>query len=213
MENTPSRRDFGRKLQEQLNNIKDACERYDRRSFEAALGIAVALRIIFHDKGRQVSLISHLGTPNIRLLSTAPDPIGLTKAPTGLLTKLEIKPDALRQEFMPFLGDAAPRRWVPVKAWWEEDYVYKDVDDTITINRRDLALSVAEQDGGAHIDARLGALYQRIVDGAGWGMNVEPPNGSSIVVVPTNAHFAPLRQMGWELLHSPDLQRLARKGK
>jgi hypothetical protein len=44
-------------------------------------------------------------------------------------------------------------------------------------------------------------------------MNVNLPNGSSIIVQATNGHLASLRQMGWEVLHSPDLMRLARKGK
>ncbi len=54
------RRDFGHKLQEQLNHIKAAAENYDRGEVEAAQNIATALRIIFHDKGRQTSLLTHL---------------------------------------------------------------------------------------------------------------------------------------------------------
>lgn len=208
------RRDFGRKLQEQLNHIKAAAEDYDRGEVEAAQNIATALRIIFHDKGRQTSLLTHLGARDVRVLSTAPPSTGLTKAPTGLLTKMEAMPTELRQEFKPLLGDYLDHRWVSVKEWWELDYVYKDADDSITINRRDLALAVAEKDGGAHVDATLDVRYRRIVEGVGWGMTVDPPSGAlSIIVEVTNAHLAPLRQMAWELHRSPDLHRIARKGK
>jgi len=208
------RRDFGRKLQEQLNNIKRAAEDYDRGCVETAPQIAVALRIVFHDKGRNnTSLFTHLGSPSIALLSTAPEPSGVSNAPSGLLTQVELMPTELRLEYKPLLGEARDRRMVSVDEWWTKDYVYKDTDDSVTINRRDLALAVTEQDGGAHVDHELRPVYQRIVNGAGWGMNVDPPNGSSIVVEVTNAHLAPLRQMAWELHRSPDLHRLAREGK
>lgn len=207
-----ARRDFTRKLREQLDYIQASCQAYDDGNASEAVRVAISLRIIFYNKGKSVSLLAHLGSPSIKIMSVAEDIDRPDRFFAGLTT-LRIHPTALQQEFMPKLGAASVKRIVPVDQWWEQDIVFQDPNKRFTINRKDLVLAAANKDGGAHVDAMLNERYQFIEQGAGWSMNVNPPNGSSIVVRATNGHLASLRQMGWEALHSPELLRLSRKGR
>jgi hypothetical protein len=205
-------RDFIQKLRHQLDYIKSSCDDYDAGTTHEAIRIATALRIIFHDTGKSISLLTHLGQRDLKLLSVAED-IDRTNRFFAGLTVIELDPANLRQEFVPKLGRAAIKRSVSIDQWWQADIVFQDPNNKFTINRRDLVLAATNKDGGAHVDANLDPRYELIEQGAGWSMNVQPPNGSSIVVQATNGHLASLRQMGWEVLHSTDLLRFARKGK
>jgi hypothetical protein len=76
------------------------------------------------------------------------------------------------------------------------------------MTRRSLALAVANQDGGAHVDAKLDSDYVTIKSGAGLVMTFQPAAGNS-VEIPLESHSAAtLRQIGFEVLHSPDLVAL-----
>jgi hypothetical protein len=143
-------RRFGSKLKEQLDFIKRSCDAYDRGNVEEALRIAIALRIIFHDKGDKAgskSLLKHLGQPEIKIMSVAEDIDRHDRFFAGL-TKLVLDPAHLRQEFVPKLASAAVKRMVSVEQWWERDIVFQDPENHFTINRRDLVLAAANKDGG-----------------------------------------------------------------
>lgn len=78
----------------------------------------------------------------------------------------------------------------------------------VKATRRDLVRWAVDKDGGAHVDARLAPEYEVIRDGAGWSMTVSPDGGPSRVVPFLYAHLSALQQMGYELLHSSDIQHL-----
>ncbi len=78
----------------------------------------------------------------------------------------------------------------------------------IEVHRRDLVLSAANKDGGAHVDAALDATYSRILEGAGWSITVNPPDEPPRTIPFKNAHVAALRQIAYEVLNSPDVLKL-----
>lgn len=77
-----------------------------------------------------------------------------------------------------------------------------------------MALAAANKEGGAHVDGVPEVRYDEIERGPGFGIDVMPPGKTMVISVnATNGCAATLRQMAWELLHSPDLMRLATRGK
>ena len=76
------------------------------------------------------------------------------------------------------------------------------------MTRKSLVLAVADKDGGAHVDATLNPDYTVIKSGAGLFAMFQPAGGNP-VEIPLESHsVATLRQIGYEVLHSPDLLAL-----
>ena len=72
----------------------------------------------------------------------------------------------------------------------------------------DLVLGAANKDGGAHVDVMLEPKYERVLEGLGWSMTVNPDNEPPEDGACKHGHLAALRQMGYEVLHSPGLLAL-----
>jgi hypothetical protein len=67
----------------------------------------------------------------------------------------------------------------------------------------------ANKDGGAHVDTNLPEDYVRLIEGMGWTFSRKRPGTPNIVTNLRYSQFAPLRQMAYEVLHSPSLTQLA----
>ena len=92
---------------------------------------------------------------------------------------------------------------LPVSEWWRQ-IIY--LRGSVRLARRDTVLAAANKDGGAHVDAKLTTEYQSLmnIDGKGfWSIGDRRPPGSAEPI--TDAHLVFLRQMGFELLNSPEL--------
>ena len=62
---------FARKLTEQIRFLQRSCLIFDQGGQDEALRMATSMRVLFWDKGRNVSLISHLQLRNGRMLSSS----------------------------------------------------------------------------------------------------------------------------------------------
>ncbi len=198
--------DFHSHLADQLAFIKTSCDRYDEGHVREGVRIATSLRILFHQTTRSTSLLSHLGVSNIALLSTCgvPKP-GQQFFPA--MTDILLDPTNKRMEYVPKLH-VSYERTAPFNDWWFREIVYLSKSDRLRITRKDLVLGAANTDGGAHVDAALEPCYERVLEGLGWSMTVNPDNEPSEYVPCKHGHLAALRQMGYEVLHSPDLVAL-----
>jgi hypothetical protein len=184
--------------------------------------LAVQIRVLVHDasgnrKGRSVSLLTQIGVRDrLPWLDTAivPDP---TWVDFGLgLCRLagEGKGSDLRFFYAPPLGDLGPDRLhAPASFvdWWTQPILADRMGHTFS--RANFIDRVANQDGGAHVDARLDESYEALTRGnsmriaAGKGMlgfNIgsnlteDPgPPGSSIAL-------ASVRQIAYEVLRTVD---------
>jgi hypothetical protein len=76
--------------------------------------------------------------------------------------------------------------------------------------RQSLCLHAAEKDGPAHIDAELEPSYEELMASDSFRVTFNDPEGTSTTVLSNGAHLACLRQMGYEVLNSPNLIKLAR---
>jgi hypothetical protein len=98
---------------------------------------------------------------------------------------------------------------IPIVDWWQQA-VY--ILGSVRLTRRTLTLGAADKDGGAHVDATLTPEYESLTNATGKGFfNIVDAPGSAQSPIPiTNAHLVYLRQIGFEVLNSPELLALAR---
>ena len=106
-----------------------------------------------------------------------------------------------QHEYAPSLDDSPVRAYIPLQRWWEQ--VVYVLSPELRLRRRDIVLTAANKDGGAHVDAELTPEYDALVrDGAFRGICLYIRHDKSVSVQPvTGAHLVALRQMGYK--HAP----------
>jgi len=212
--------DFKEQLERQLSFIRNSCELFDRGQPEEAIRIAVSMRVLFHETRNQTPLLRHLNANNINLLSTCPDRSIRPEHAENGLKRLEISFDMApitfargRASVEPELDQAPHKEFVSFSRWWNQT-VFVVPPGNLEVSRKSLALAAADKDGGAHVDNELAPEYQNVIDALRFDASVVTNRGK--VEVPLrNFHLVVLRQMGFEVLNSPDLTELAesRNGK
>lgn len=198
--------DFREHLARQLEFIQTSCDAYDAGHVYEGVRVATALRVLFHQTKKSTSLLTHLGSPAICLLSTC-DVAGPHQAFFPGMTKIELHPVRGHFAYIPNLS-VEYERPVPFNTWWFGEIVYLAKADNLKITRRDLVLGAANQDGGSHVDATLEPRYEKVLQGLGWSMTVRSGDGTALHISCKDGHLSALRQMGYEVLHSPDLVAL-----
>lgn len=195
------------KLHEQLRWLETSVDAYDQGDVSQALQMAARFRVLFHDKGRQVSVMTHLHKKStLRLLSTA---VQLRSGGGGfalISANLSLEPE--RFDYTPKMAKSTRNTEVPFTRWWDGEAIFERPASEDATTRKKLILEAAETDGGAHVDANLPPQYRHLVEGAGFAINLNPDNGEPRTEVFQNAHLASLRQIAYEVLNSPDIQRL-----
>lgn len=204
--------DFRDQLRRQIAFLKNSCQLYDQGHVEEAVRIAVTLRVLFHDSKSSVSLLQHLGSKSILLLSTATEFVEDKEMPNLCLVDLVASIPNFRGDSRPLLDKAYRTEKVPFHTWWRKELVIELKGGLGDLNRRDLVLAAANKDGGAHVDQALEPTYEKARLGAGISVEFVLKNGLPPVKLHfENVHFASLRQMGYEVLNSQALLALARK--
>lgn len=185
-------------LEEQLQFLEFSADAYDRGFEGEAKRLAVALRVLFHHYRTSKALLAQLGRLEAtRFFDSAfPDLPGNTLTYAGLLVTAHTKQGA---KYLPMLDDQqiGPGEWIPFQRWWN-GIVFVD-NSRRRISRKDLVLSVADQDGGAHVDPGLNATYAALSrsNSIGWSVvkgGKEEPMGPP--------HLAALRQITHESIKS-----------
>lgn len=188
----------------QLGFLWRSCDAYDRGHLDEAVRIATVIRVVIHDTSSSTSLLKHLDALHILLSSTVvTDPqvkpvfmtsMGRMRATSTETTrKANTDPSALQIQ-------------LTVQEWWNQVvYIYGKVHAT----RKSLVLGAANKDGGAHVDTKLNEEYKALMltGERGW-FHYSPSNDGRFEPV-MNEHFLYIRQMGFELLNSPELLALA----
>jgi hypothetical protein len=203
---------FQIQLGRQLGFIERSCRDFDDGHKDEAIRIATSLRVLFHDTNHCISLLTHLKAKQIKLLATIAD-IGsdpMYQIPLG------VKGTVGKDDWsaIPYLDRAPSQGFIPYQDWWDKEVLFRRIVG-FGITRRDLVLSAANKDGGAHVDRELDPQYERVSGGfinLTFRHNDETTNlpiGDPEVVVVRYTHFAALRQLGYEVLNSPELTNLA----
>lgn len=193
---------FHRKLGEQLRFIGRSSKTYDQGMEEEALRIAVSIRIIFHDTKHSVSLLNHLDMEGGNILSSTR---GLGDWQDYLSQKIDLA-STTPVRMIPVLGNNF--RQITIKDWWDGETAFSCLGTKFT--RKKIILSVANKDGGAHVDKELERYYEILCSGeyafGVTGKNLKydgkEPFEQGVKHYPKNAHLALIRQFSHEVLLS-----------
>lgn len=202
---------FKRKLASQLGYLERSCKSYDEGYTDEAIRMAVVMRVVLHDtKGKRGSrsLLKHLDAKDIMLLSTCrPDDVTPNTALYFGLGMHKATTDPDKSEYIPGLDKSFYAQEMPAPQWWEQ--IVHVLNRETRITRKDITLAAANKDGGAHVDERLTPEYEKLASPGSVGAFAVNRKGKQERRLIEDAHLVCLRQMGYELLNSPDLRQLA----
>lgn len=183
---------FTEQFHRQLGFIDRSCQAFDAGYKDEALRIAVSLRVLFHDTAKSVSLMTHLGGHPLKLLSSVRRvSLGPNVAAFDGVTRWTGGGPRAR------LGDGGQTEEMPFDEWWNQ--VLYIPRRGVRINRRNLVLTAANKDGGAHVDSSLTPEYEALL--GMWMRHPSEAGGAPVAL--DDIHLIGLRQLGYEVLNSP----------
>jgi hypothetical protein len=192
--------DFKDHLRRQLAFLARSCAAFDAGFHDEAIRIATIIRVLVHHTSNSTSLLKHLNATTINLLSTSPPTSPSTIMSMGMGT-VRVSSDGTYAYF-PSLGNGPNKVFIPVSKWWDQEVM---VQVPIRLTRRHIVRAAADQDGGTHVDAQLSAEYKALTEAGFAGSVVHIGASGRTEKALEGSHFVCLRQMGYELLHSPEL--------
>ncbi|WP_036302142.1 hypothetical protein [Methylotenera sp. L2L1] len=197
--------DFSENLKTHLSFIARSCELYDQGHKEEALRVAVSLRVMFHDTAHSISLLKHLQRKeSIHLISTFASQKSMS-AEYGNVHWHTVIPVMLTSRGVQAPTNSWPTRSVLViDDWWQEQIW---LEGAIALSRKDIILSAANQDGGAHVDANPNEKTRKVKRGPDATVRI---NGKLFEGGMSNHHLPLIRQMAYEVLECKGLYELAK---
>lgn len=146
---------------EQLGFLRKSSREFDAGDFSESQRLALAVRVLLHTTKTSKGLIDQLSLQDTLFLSS-----GLPIDDANLLTQFSLAYVDVRHgsgRLDPILDTAPwPKRWLKFEDWWHERVLRDTHKHDFT--RRDIVLSIADKDGGAHVDERLDEPYHRLVN-------------------------------------------------
>lgn len=132
---------------------------------EYAIAIATRLRVLLNDEGRNDSLTKMLGIKD-HLVFPAISKEPLANAPanmmfTSLLTSFIIKNKDAFYKANEFSN--AEDLLYTFDAWWNEIVIDSKYEQFSQISRRDVILTLADKEGGAHVDKTYDIAYYQAI--------------------------------------------------
>lgn len=195
--------DFRQHLARQREFLSASAVAYDAGFRDEAYRIAVVLRVLLHQTKASTSLLHHLSADHAPLLSTT-EPASPGAVFYDGLSLIGMAGGSGDVTVGPALDQAHTRRFVPAQDWWGEEIF---VLNSTRLARKNIVLSAANQDGGAHVDDKLNAQYAEFKQGI-WSA---PKDLAAAYDIP-EPQLVFLRQMAYEILNSPSLQDLVTSG-
>lgn len=192
--------DLERHLQEQIGFLRRSAGAYDQGHVDEAKRLAVTIRVLVQDSRASRSLLGQLGEKARMFYVTAVRDEPGNKMPYGGLIHMAMGSSG--GMYLPNLDDMisiAKPNWVSFDEWWNRP-IFRN-DDGKVLTRSDLVRSVADQDGGAHVDPGLNEVYERLSRGSGMGWTYKGPAGAQRVRVP---ELAAIRQIAHEVMKTFD---------
>lgn len=145
-------------LADQLSFLRDSADSFDKGFAGEASRLALAIRVLVHDKGRSQSLLGLLALKGSPFWDSAQDMDPYHHGSFAGLVMLAAGVPA--RDYVAMLDQVPQTRLVPFDEWWHRPVLVDD--NRAALTREDCILSVADQDGGAHVDPSLDELYARL---------------------------------------------------
>ncbi|MGV9635490.1 hypothetical protein ACWDO0_15000 [Nocardia rhamnosiphila] len=189
------------RIRQQLGYLDRSSAHYDGGEEDEAIRLATTMRVLFYDRGRNVSVVTHVGLKGSNMLTSSR---GLGDWHDYLSHEIDFQnPDLIRMK--PLLGEDF--RAIPMDDWWDNEVVF--THDGKNYSRSMIIRAAANKDGGAHVDATLEEYY-RVLQAGEYAIGITPnftggeitrwPPG--VTIYPNNAHLALLRQFAHEVICS-----------
>jgi hypothetical protein len=176
MRTAQSRSELEQQLIEQIQFLRTSAERYDSGIKAEAKRMAVALRILLHDTSNSTSLLCALGEKEAIQYYDSIEEIDSEKTISFLGVRITVTRDGAT--FVPRL--TVPPKKVTFDEWWNRIVIFTPAEN-IEFTRKDIILSLANTDGGAHVDPELERDYWALSRMKITGWNVRTQDGAGIV--------------------------------
>lgn len=196
------------KFDEFVELLEVLCKCYDEDGKDIiALPISTAIRVLVHDTSQSISLLSHLGRRNIKFLSSnvknAREHVHL-----GLVRRINVGVvDGVGGEakYWPLCDERYfpkqnNRTMLDQKVWWEEEVIFQSNDSSLT--RKDLVLTMANKDGGAHFDKKIQKKYDDFRHRWSGGSTLVGTKSGTVRGYDNVPVRPAVRQIGYEILRS-----------
>lgn len=197
-----SRQELEELLVEQINFLEASADAFDKGFESEAKRLAVTTRVLLHNTSNSHSLLSQLGHKTVLFWSTAlPNEPG-NETPHGGLVFMTLGGN--ESKYVAMLDDVPQLRQISFDEWWNSE-VFTD-DQKHTLSRKDLILTAANQDGGAHVDPGLDETYARLSKDNSMGWVTTDASGTKPMPGPERAA---IRQIAHEVLKTlkPNYQK------
>lgn len=193
------------KYYDYLKLLRVLCDTYDNGNEIVALSISAAIRVLVHDTPKSTSLLKHLDKKGMSFLSTNVKEENKS-VHLGLVRRIHVGVhDGIGGEakYWPLCDERyfpTPKEvaFLAFDEWWGNEHIFDAGESYLT--RRDLILSVANKDGGAHFDSAVEKKYDDFRHS--WsGRSTLVGTRSGVVRGYDNIPVYPaVRQIGYELM-------------
>jgi hypothetical protein len=187
-------------LNEHILFLERSSKAYDEGYLSEAKRMAVTLRVLLHDTSSSKSILFLLNKKNMLFYDTSIDYDPANLLPTLGLVVLELGPTG--GKYVAPLDEGAPPRYkngkVPFDVWWNKIVLVDKNKNKFT--RKDIVLSVADKDGGAHVDPQLDKPYAELTRYYSIGWKYISSGEEKHFTTPPE--LASIRQISHEILKS-----------
>lgn len=215
------------KFKNQMNHLVNSCRAFDFGQENEAERISVTLRILLHTHGKSQSVFTQLNLlkklefvdsgvrrelfnqaqnnslkdQNLTLAGNWPSDTGLVIPGFDIKGKGKFVAPLVRNRYSvdsPIHSCIVPKR--PFHDWWETPFIESSTG--YTFSRKDIVMTMADQDGGAHIDPMIDANFSDFCQdyqGAEFG-----PDSENLSPAEANIVHASIRQIAFEVMSTLD---------
>ncbi len=192
-------------LHQNISFLKLSSSSYDNGHVGEAIRLATTVRVLLHDTRNSISLLKHLNLKNsIQYFNTAVpyDPKELGAVKCLVLNQVS----SSGSKFIPFLDECREFPWckndyLPFDEWWNQNIIRDSTNNLYT--RKDIVLTMANKDGGAHVDSKIDESYSELKKGNSINSRfVYEVDGVEIEENVVGLELASMRQIAYELIIS-----------
>lgn len=183
-------------LNEQVSFLKESCAAFDSGFDGEIKRLAVSVRVLVHDTKNSTSLLTLTNMKEIDFFDSSDPYDDANLGSHSSLVQIHIGSAGAKPK--PHLDDVLNPREIDFETWWN-GVVLVDAQRN-EFSRRDIVLSLANKDGGAHVDHKIGKAYNDLRKNNSQGWITVDDTGRE---VPAEDNVpATMRQIAHELLRT-----------
>ena len=163
-----SREELVNHLKDQIDFMIASAISYDKGFEGEAKRLATTIRVLVHDAKNSSALLTQLNKMNTLFYDSACIFDPKNPLPSHCLTMIRLSKkegEDFEGDYVAPLDNLSPARSKDKKVgfvrWWNRNTVLKDIKGSL-FTRRDLILTFANKEGGAHVDPELDQAYANL---------------------------------------------------